>query len=58
MRLHETPAGLHLDPVAPALGDSQTYLNYAVWESSTAFRAAFTNPDFQAKLSVPDICGA
>jgi heme-degrading monooxygenase HmoA len=35
----------------PALGDSPTYLNYAVWESSTAFRAAFSNPDFQAKLS-------
>ena len=34
-----------------ALGDSPTYLNYAVWESNAAFRAAFSDPDFQAKLS-------
>jgi heme-degrading monooxygenase HmoA len=34
-----------------ALGDSPTYLNYAVWESTAAFKAAFTNPDFQAKFS-------
>jgi heme-degrading monooxygenase HmoA len=34
-----------------AIGDSPTYLNYAVWESTAAFRAAFTNPEFRAKLS-------
>ena len=34
-----------------ALGESPTYLNYAVWESNAAFRAAFSNPDFQAKLA-------
>lgn len=34
-----------------AIGDSCTYLNYAVWESTAAFRAAFTHPEFQAKLS-------
>ncbi len=34
-----------------ALGDSPTYLNYAVWESTAAFKAAFSPPDFQAKLS-------
>jgi heme-degrading monooxygenase HmoA len=34
-----------------ALGDSPTYLNYAVWESTAAFRAAFAHPDFQARLS-------
>lgn len=34
-----------------ALGDSPTYLNYAVWESTAAFRAAFAHPDFIAKLS-------
>jgi heme-degrading monooxygenase HmoA len=34
-----------------AIGESPTYLNYAVWESTAAFRAAFTHPDFQAKLS-------
>jgi heme-degrading monooxygenase HmoA len=34
-----------------ALGENSTYLNYAVWESTAAFRAAFSNPAFQAKLS-------
>lgn len=34
-----------------AIGESPTYLNYAVWESTAAFRAAFTHPDFVAKLS-------
>jgi heme-degrading monooxygenase HmoA len=34
-----------------ALGESPTYLNYAVWESTADFRAAFANPEFRAKLS-------
>ena len=34
-----------------AIGESATYLNYAVWETTAHFRAAFTNPDFRAKLS-------
>jgi heme-degrading monooxygenase HmoA len=34
-----------------ALGESPTYLNYAVWESTAHFRAAFMHPEFQAKLS-------
>lgn len=34
-----------------ALGDSPAYLNYAVWESTAAFRAAFANPEFRAKLT-------
>ncbi|WCM18271.1 antibiotic biosynthesis monooxygenase [Paraburkholderia bryophila] len=34
-----------------AIGDSATFLNYAVWESTEHFRAAFTHPEFQAKLS-------
>ncbi|KWE91570.1 antibiotic biosynthesis monooxygenase family protein [Burkholderia territorii] len=34
-----------------ALGDSPTYFNYAIWESTDAFRAAFTHPDFVSKLS-------
>ena len=34
-----------------AIGDSPTYLNYAVWESTAAFRAAFTHPEFVAKIS-------
>ena len=34
-----------------ALGERPTYLNYAVWESTAAFQAAFTNPEFLARLS-------
>ncbi|ANT53939.1 antibiotic biosynthesis monooxygenase family protein [Mesorhizobium amorphae] len=34
-----------------AIGDSPTYLNYAVWETTAAFRAAFTHPQFRAKIS-------
>ena len=34
-----------------AIGVSPTYLNYAVWESTAHFRAAFTHPEFLAKLS-------
>jgi heme-degrading monooxygenase HmoA len=32
-----------------ALGDP-TYLNYAVWESTADFRAAFSHPEFRASL--------
>src|SRR5262245_45075620 len=35
-----------------AIGESPTYLNYAVWESNAAFRAAFTHPEFRAKIAV------
>jgi heme-degrading monooxygenase HmoA len=34
-----------------AIGESPTYLNTAVWESTAAFRAAFGHPEFAAKLS-------
>jgi len=34
-----------------AIGESPTYLNYAVWESTADFRAAFGNPEFLARLS-------
>ena len=34
-----------------ALGESPTYLNYAVWESTADFRAAFSNPAFRDKIS-------
>ncbi len=34
-----------------ALGDSPTFLNYAVWETNEAFRGAFSQPEFRAKLS-------
>src|SRR5215510_13361650 len=35
-----------------AIGDSPTYVNYAVWESTADFRAAFAHPEFRAKISV------
>lgn len=34
-----------------AIDESPTYLNYAVWESTAHFRAAFAQPEFVAKLS-------
>jgi heme-degrading monooxygenase HmoA len=34
-----------------AIGESPTYMNYAVWESTADFRAAFMHPEFRAKLS-------
>ncbi|WP_323636013.1 antibiotic biosynthesis monooxygenase family protein [Pectobacterium polaris] len=33
-----------------AIGDSPTYLNYVMWEPTEAVRAAFTDPEFLAKL--------
>lgn len=32
------------------IAGSGVFLNFAVWESTAHFRAAFTNPEFQAKL--------
>jgi heme-degrading monooxygenase HmoA len=34
-----------------ALGDSPTYFNYAVWGSTETYAAAFSHPEFVAKLS-------
>ena len=34
-----------------AIGDSTTYVNYAVWESTALYRAAFTHPEFKAGLA-------
>lgn len=34
-----------------AIGDSPAYFNYAVWDSTADFRAAFANPEFRATLS-------
>ena len=34
-----------------ALGESPTYLNCAVWESTADFRSAFMHPEFRAKMS-------
>jgi heme-degrading monooxygenase HmoA len=37
------------------IAGSNAFLNNAVWESVGQFRAAFTNPEFQARLSAyPD----
>ena len=33
------------------VGGSSVFLNYAVWESMEAFRAAFTSPEFQATFA-------
>jgi len=34
-----------------AVGEKPTYLNYAVWETTADFRAAFANPEFRKTLS-------
>src|SRR5215467_16315727 len=34
-----------------AIGESPTYLNYAVWESTAHFRAAFSHPEFRSKIA-------
>ncbi len=34
-----------------AVGESSMFLNYAVWESVADFRTAFSNPEFQNRLS-------
>ena len=34
-----------------AIGDSSMYLNYAIWDSVSDFRAAFSHPEFQNALS-------
>lgn len=33
------------------IGGSCAYFNYAVWESTACFRAAFSHPEFQSRLS-------
>lgn len=34
-----------------AIGESPTYLNYAVWQTTADFRAAFTHPEFRSKIT-------
>jgi heme-degrading monooxygenase HmoA len=37
------------------IAGSSTFLNYAVWQSTAHFRAAFSNPEFRAQLGAyPD----
>ena len=38
-------------PLHRAIGDSPTYLNYAVLESTAHYRTAFTHPEFKAGLA-------
>lgn len=33
------------------IAGSSTFVNYAVWESTAHYRAAFTNPEFQAHIA-------
>jgi heme-degrading monooxygenase HmoA len=33
------------------IGESSTFMNYAVWESVAAFKTAFENPDFQRQIA-------
>lgn len=47
--------GFILAQLYRALGENPTYMNYAVWESTAAFRAAFGHPEFRAHISAyPD----
>lgn len=32
------------------IGESTTFMNYAVWESVAAFKAAFEHPEFQSQI--------
>jgi heme-degrading monooxygenase HmoA len=34
-----------------AIGGSCAFLNYAVWESTASFQAAFSHPEFRSRLS-------
>ena len=33
------------------IGKSATFMNYAVWESVAAFKAAFESPEFQSQIA-------
>ncbi len=35
----------------PGVAGSSTFINYAVWESTSQFKQALSNPQFQAKMS-------
>ena len=42
--------GLISTQLHQAIAGSSVFVNYAVWESVSHFRAAFNNPDFKAAL--------
>jgi heme-degrading monooxygenase HmoA len=50
-RYFKTQAGFISAQLHRGIAGSNTFLNYAIWESVDAFRGAFTNPIFQARLS-------
>lgn len=33
------------------IAGSSTYVNYAIWQDVASFRAAFTNPEFQRRIT-------
>ena len=40
----QNDAGFISTQLHRAIGENPTYLNYAAWQSTAAFRAAFTHP--------------
>lgn len=49
-RYFKAQAGFISAQLHRGITGSGTFLSYAVWESVSAFRAAFASPTFQAKL--------
>jgi heme-degrading monooxygenase HmoA len=43
--------GFILTQLHRAIGESPTYMNYAVWQSTADFRAAFGHPEFRAHIT-------
>lgn len=48
--LMQTQSGYISTQLHKGVGESPTYINYAVWESVSHFRNAFTNPEFQSRV--------
>jgi heme-degrading monooxygenase HmoA len=49
--LLKTKPGFISTQLHRGVAGSSTFLNYAVWESVSAFRAAFADPEFQASFA-------
>jgi heme-degrading monooxygenase HmoA len=43
--------GFILTQLHRAIGESNAFMNYAVWESVDHFRQAFTHPEFQSHIA-------
>lgn len=50
VRFFKAQSGVISTQLHRGIAGSGTFLNYAVWQSVGQFRAAFTNPELQAKL--------